>query len=146
MATLRSLQFFEITDLTGIQNKKMGDRSAFQTLTVAGEVYQTASIVADDYQEENLWTASGNIATFLVGIIETDKDILIRLKNGAAISLFECKAGTRTVFGGTMVAESPLNFAGDGVANTALDIIQIDVKRNVADAVGDAFVSLALVL
>lgn len=140
---LNSLQYFELIGLTGTRNKIFGDRSAFTTLTLTGETAEFTSIVADNYQEEIMWaTNQGNLATFLVGTIETDKDILVELQDGSEDNRFNAPAGIITVFGGKVVSV----MGGDTVAATIGDVDQILVKRNVADGIGDASVTLRLYL
>lgn len=144
MATLRSLQFHEITGLTGTATQEFGDRSTFQELTVAGETYETTSIVADNFQEEILWAASGNVATFKVALFESDKDVILLLASAAFLATIQVPAGVRVAIGGSLIDQTALG--GDGVANTEEDIVSITAKRNVADAVGDATVTMRLIL
>lgn len=141
--TLRSLQYFEITGLTGTQTKTFGDRSAFKTVTVGDESFETTKLVQDNFQEETLWaTGQGGLTTFDYALLETDQDILVELRDGAVFARFSLAAGARAVFGGTLF----VTLAGDGVTATGVgDVDQIIVKRNVADGVGDATVTMRLV-
>lgn len=143
MAKLRSLQFFEVITLIGTNNKEFGDRSAFQDLELTNdEFYQATSLVADDFQEEQMWAVDqGGLGTYQVGVIETDKDILVQLGDGATVAIFTVLANTRAVFGGQIDAV----LAGDGNSDSPGDVDAITVKRNVADGTGDATVTLTLV-
>jgi hypothetical protein len=139
--TLRTLLYAVVTGLTH-RNQEVGDRSAFQELTVTVEPYQTGMVVADNYQEEVLWAAGdGGLATYSVAIIETDADIVVELQDGAVYSRTLIKAGYGIV-GGKLASA----MGGDGAAATLGDVDQIMVKRNEADGVGDANVRITLIL
>lgn len=143
MALLRSIQFFEITGLTGTNDKSTGSKSVFQEKELTNdEFFQATSVVSDDFQEETLWaTLQGGLTTYEVGIIETDKDLVVQLGDGATVAIFNVPANTRVVFGGQIDAA----LAGDGNADTPGNVDTIIVKRNVADGIGDATVTLTLV-
>ncbi len=143
MAKLRSLQFFQVTNLTGTNDKEFGSKSVFKEQELTNdEFFQATSVIADDYQEETLWaTTQGGVTTYEVGIIETDKDVVVQLGDGATVAIFTALAGYRTVFGGQIDAA----LAGDGVADTPGNVDAIIVKRNVADGIGAATITLTLV-
>ncbi len=143
MARLESLQFFKVTGITGTVDKSTGSKSIFQIQELTNdEFFQASSVVQDNFQEETLWaTLQGGLTTYEVGIIETDRDIVVQLGDGATVAIFTVLANTRAVFGGQI----DVALAGDGVADTPGNVDAIIVKRNVADGVGDANVTLTLV-
>lgn len=152
-ATLNALQFFEVRGLTSSENEPFGERAEFNSFGLTGRIHKTLTLVADNYQEETLWqTGQGGITTFLLAFIRSDKDILIEVRNDDGtpeFALLEAKADIIAVFGGVCSGGTATSFQGDGTINTQdthqADIDRIQVKRNVADGVGDAIVKLMLV-
>lgn len=147
MASLRRLLYGEVTGLTHGRDMKFGDRTDYETLTPTnGEVYQSGSVVADNYQEEVLWAAGdGGLADFEVAIVETDYDVVIELRDGTNYATIEAKAGIGAIFGGQIASDNASAMPGDGSAETMGDVDQITVKRNAADAAGDAYVLITLI-
>ncbi len=142
MATLRALIYLIANSLTHGRDQEAGDKAVFGELTLTnGETFSAGSVVADDYQEETLWlTTQGGVSTFQVGVVESDKDVVVFLSDGAVDSYLQVKAGIPAVFGGKIYSA----LGGDGTPATGGDIDDIQVKRDAADGVGDAYVKLTL--
>ena len=143
MATFRLLTYAEMTGLTDGRVQRAGDKSVFTEFTPTnGEFFQAGAVVADAATEVVMWnTTEGGLATYEHGIIETDKDITIQLSDGAVDTLFSLKAGMKASFGGQILG----TMGGSSTTDTMGNVDSIIVKRNVANGVGDAFVTLTLV-
>ena len=122
-----------------------GSRTSSADISVAGEVYEAATTVQDNYNLETLWTAGdGGVSDFDFLWFESDVDVLLQLKHGSAYQVHEVKGGAPFMLSSDVVQNVQIS---DGAQQTATldDIDQIDVHRNVADAVGDATVRLVLI-
>ncbi len=134
--------FMQITGLTAGRNAEIGDEAVFASFTPTnGEVFTTSAVVADGGSQVNLWnTTEGGLATFEHMVIVSDKEITIELSDGSESFTVSLKAGMFFSCGGQLFVD----MAASSV-DTMGDIDQIQVKRNVADGVGDAFVQMLLV-
>ena len=146
MPTLRDLHFIELVDLTGVEDQDLGTKESFNLTTVAGRFHKTSALVADNYQIAVVWvTGQGGIVTFTHAYIQTDFDVLVELTEADStdpVILF-IPAGKIAHIGGTY--DNNTAFAANGVAHVPKTIGRIRAKRNVADAIGDAVVTLFLV-
>lgn len=153
MATAELTQHLKVT--VGGVVKEFGSKSTPVDITVTNEyVYETRTIVQDDYESKVLWlTGDGNITSFSLLWFESDADGLIELRNDTATDeflLFEVKAGVPLVLTsedcrGRDDGTSPIgDGAGSGTITTLNDVDQISFQRNVAAAGGDALVHLAM--
>jgi hypothetical protein len=142
MATLNAIVYLIATSLTDGRDQIAGDKDLGGALTLTnGEHFQTGSVVADDYQEEQLWaTGQGGLSTFEVGVLESDKDVILFLSDGAVDSTMLVKAGIPAVFGGQIYSA----MGGDGSAATGGNVDDVQVKRDVADGTGNAYVTVTL--
>jgi hypothetical protein len=141
MATVNTKLHLTLTGRTAGRDQDFGDPTAYKAFTpTLGVSYTVSKVVPDDYQEESLWEGEDWLESFEYGMIETDKDIIVQLSDGATDALFSLPAGTYALFGGTLAA----TFGGDGVDLTMGNIDTVAVKRNAADGVGDAYVTLTL--
>lgn len=108
-------------------------------------------VIADNYSQATLWqTGQGNVSTFEFGLLLSDVDLWIQLRNddsGAAeYSLIFVKANLPFYFGAKSGAGTTDRLDGLVLVDNTdyADVDQIQVQRDVADAVGDATVSLYL--
>lgn len=143
MATLNAIVYLIASDLISGRDQEAGSKVLSGALALAnGEHFQAGSVVADDYQNEVLWnTTEGGLTTFRVGVLESNKDVFVELQDGANYAVFSVKAGIASVFGGRMTDALD---AGDGNAESPGDVDRVAVTRNVAEGVGDAYVTLTL--
>jgi hypothetical protein len=143
MASLNAIIYLIASSLTDGRDQEAGSRTLGGALTLTnGEHFQAGSVVADDYQNEVLWnTTEGGLTTFEVGVLESNKDVYVELQDGANYAVFSVKAGIPCVFGGSITDALD---AGDGVAESPGNVDRVAVTRNVADGVGDAYVTLTL--
>lgn len=138
----RQFQFMEVTGLTAGRDVEIGDKSAFASFVPTnGETYMVSAIVADAGAQVSLWnTTEGGLVNFEHMVIVSDKDITIELSDAAESFTVSLKAGMYFSCGGQMFTDQAAS-----AVDTMGDIDQIQVKRNVADGVGDAFVQMLLV-
>lgn len=134
--------------LTGDQSPQIGSLVPASVSFSSGLVYRLENItVADNFTAVTLWAANGGLATFSFGIIQSNADVLIEIKNSlgtAEYDLLFVPANVPVYFGGTTRGGTTQRITG-GVQTVGLgNVIQIVCQRNVADAVGDASVSLML--
>ncbi len=132
----------EVTGLTSGRDVEIGDKSAFGTFTPTnGETYMVSAVVTDGGTQVSFWnTDEGGLTTFEHMIVTSDKDITIELSDGSESFTVSLKAGMTFSCGGQMFTDQNA-FAVDTMGN----IDQIQIKRNVANGVGDAFVQMLLV-
>lgn len=141
MATLSTLLFLKLTGRTNGRDQKFGDKAVFKSFTpTLGVHHEVSQVIPDDYQEETLWATGDQLVSFEYGVLETDKDVTIKLSDGAVDAIFTVLAGSYALFGGSTITD----LGGDGSADTMGLIDTVVVKRNAADGVGDAFVTLTL--
>ena len=122
-------------------------------LNIDGDVvYRSTITVEDDYNVETIWAAGdGGLTTFDQGIILSDQDVLVEMRNDAGsaeFALIQVRANTPFYFGPFLAAGTAgeLVDGAESVENTDFDSIdRIQIQRNVADNVGNATVTLALV-
>lgn len=106
--------------------------------------------VADNYGAAILWTTGdGGFTTFSHGVLIADKDVFVEFRSDNAspeYALLLIKAGCPMYFGPSMGAGTTERVDGAVLTdNTDFDTIdRIEVQRNVADAAGDAKVTLFL--
>lgn len=117
-----------------------------------GLVHEVRTIVADDYEDEVLWTiGDGNLDTFELLWFKSDADVFIELRNTQATDefiLIEVKAGVPLILTSDDIAgyDTATRF-DDAALIRATDFETCDritVQRNVADAAGDAVCHLVL--
>lgn len=146
MATLRARQFFELTGITNTPDQDFGDKSQFHDTTVAGRFHCTSALVADNFQVEILWlTGQGGIVAPSHCLIFSNQEVLIEIADSAGANpiVIQAKANVVQSFGGTYVNAA---LSADGTSQaTPRTVGRISAKRNVADNVGDAVVTILLV-
>jgi len=136
-------------------NVVLGNLDVSQSITLTdGQVFCVqGKVIADNYTEDSLWTAGeGGADTFTHGFILSDQDLWVQLRNddtGAVeyVRIF-VKANVLTFLPGKCAGNT--TDALDGailVDNTDYaDVNKVEVQRDVANAIGDATVSLYLFL
>ena len=149
--TVKSWQRAEFKDQFGRGTEK-GKRLADVPETISatlGEVFRADAIVADDYTRVVLWQdGDSGVAAFKWLWFESDADVLLEL------TMDRAGAGTGPTYAVVKVAaDFPFQLAADellctittsGAATTTEALDQIAVQNNVANAAGDANVSLVL--
>ncbi len=118
----------------------------------AGAVFALdGMVIPDNYSQATLWqTGQGNVTTFEFGLLISDVDLWVQLRNddsGAAeYALIFVKANLPFYFGGKSGAGTTDRLDGAVLVDNTdyADVDQIQVQRDVADAVGDATVALYL--
>ncbi len=146
MATVKV--YFEFRAIVNGELRVGGSRVSSADLSVAGEVYEATTIVADDYNLETVWVAGdGGLDDFDFLWVEATEDVLLQLihdKDGTPkYQVHEVKAGVPFILSGDDVQNTE---AADDTEQSSLDQIdQIDVHRNAADDAGDATVRLVLI-
>jgi len=128
------------------------DRFADTTLSVtSGEVFHVKQTVADAYGNDVLWEdGAGGFDSFEVGLILSDQDIAVELRNDngtADAVLVFVEANVPFYFRPELgaVAGSEAIDGSDLVDDTDYHTVdQIAVQRNAADGEGDAAVELWL--
>lgn len=109
------------------------------------------TIVADNFSQATLWTTGdGNVTTFQFGLLLSDADVFVQLQNDDAganeYAVIFVPANLPFYFGPLIGASTSDRLDGaDLISGTDYDDVSgIQVQRDVADAVGDATVSLYL--
>ena len=129
-----------------------GSEAVRKDVAIAGDTLLRSTVtVADNYNLETLWTSGdGGVSTFTHALILSDNDILVELRtdNGTPeFSLIQVKANCPTYIGGFSASGTATALTDDtqSVEDTDFDSIdRIQAQRNVADAVGDATVTIVL--
>ena len=120
---------------------------AARTVALAGKELTTFRVsVADDYAKVTLWqNGDGGLDDFDLLVVESDADVVLELVHD--------RAGTPKYTTFTVTADIPFVLTSDDVAAallasgsaTSMDQVdEISVKRNAADAAGNANVQLHL--
>ena len=145
MATLNAIIYLIANSLTSGRDQEAGSKTLGGSFALAnGEHFQAGSVVADDYQNEVLWnTTEGGLTTFQIGVIKSDKDVLVEIYDGTDTATQKVFAGIAAIIGGYMADGNAL-VAGDGTPETENAVTRVAVTRNVAVGVGDAYVTLSL--
>lgn len=136
--------------LDGSPNFAIGDKTIPEEVLVTnGQVFSSENIViADNYTATVLWsTADGGVSDFLWGVLISDSDVLIQIKNGLGTPeyLVESVLANVPFYFGYSTRGRTTSSLTTGVQTTGLgSTTEIKVQRNVADAVGDALCSLYL--
>ncbi|KKL97415.1 hypothetical protein LCGC14_1834750 [marine sediment metagenome] len=147
VSTLDILQALIVDDKT-----EVGDSLVKQAITLtSGQVYCAKSvIVADNFTAVNLWTTlEGGMATYSHGFIHSNQDLIVEIrtdKGTAEFVLIKVPANVLAFLPGVLGGNTTESLDGAIlVSGTDFDNAdRIEVQRDVADAVGDASVSLYL--
>lgn len=130
----------------------IGSDTSKQSITLSsGQSYVIQDkTIADNYGEDILWASGdGGLDNYTHGFIYSDQDLIVELKtdNGTPeYVLLEVKANViaslPAIAGGNTTESIDGAVLVDGTDYD--DVVQIRIQRDVADAVGDATVSLFL--
>lgn len=130
----------------------IGSATSKQSITLSsGQSYVIQDkTIADNYGEDILWASGdGGLDNYTHGFIYSDQDLIVELKtdNGTPeYVLLEVKANViaslPAIAGGNTTESIDGAVLVDGTDYD--DVVQISIQRDVADAVGDATVSLFL--
>lgn len=130
----------------------IGSATSKQSITLSsGQSYVIQDkTIADNYGEDILWASGdGGLDNYTHGFIYSDQDLIVELKtdNGTPeYVLLEVKANViaslPAIAGGNTTESIDGAVLVDGTDYD--DVVQIRIQRDVADAVGDATVSLFL--
>ena len=140
-------------DVQGDPSIHVGDKNTpVEVLVTNGEVLHIDKVVVeDDYGRVTLWaTGNGGVSDFTWGLIVSDSDLLIEVKNNFGTPQYSLRnivanipyyfgyyasGGTTERLSGTAVVVSGTGFG---------PVTQIKVCNNVAESVGDATLSFFL--
>ena len=133
-------------------NVVVGDRLNDTTITLAsGQQFCATDVtVADNYGTALLWTSGdGGMTSYSHGWVYSDKDVVIELRsdNGTAeFVLMFVEADVLTALPAEIGGDTTESLDGailvDGTDHDTVD--RVEVQNNVADAIGDASVSIFL--
>jgi len=144
--TIKRFDAFEVT--VGGELKEGGSRETAVEITAASEVvFDFQATVADNYQVETLWQNAAPMTDFDFLWFISDQDVYLELVLDRATvpSYRSFKVAANVPFcmaTDDMVAVQLTEGAAEGAAVNQID--QINCKRDVADAIGDAQVRLVL--
>jgi len=132
---------------------EIGSASPANTLTLTnGRKYEAIVQIADDYTADTIWeTGDGGMATFEVLLLYSDNAIVLELRSDVAgdeFVLLKLQGGVWHMLTTDDIGGYPTATRLDGavlVEDTDFaQVDQINVQRDVADAIGDAEVHLIL--
>ena len=155
MATVSITTHLEVTLGSAHQEvvKEYGSKTVpFHMDITDGLIHEVRAVVADDYNDEALWTTGdGNLDAFELLYFLSDADVFLELRSTTGgldqYVLLEAKADVPLILTSDDIAGTAATQMGAGVLTDGVEFDQCDlitVHRNVADAAGDATVYLVL--